>query len=229
MKWNEALQLEGNDLLNVILRRLKDENFGPTVDDRSGESPLAVFVELTKQDADFAFRLECAFRYFLLSKRGIDPNDIILFDAAFSIMMMGENLDNWQDVYQWWVVHQQTLFENERQLARAALGALASMPHGEETLSFWYSLLRDAPDEFMPRVFIGIRRVGFAHAIYALPKVFKRAKEANQNPEALLYGLYQQSPKETIDWLKTALNSYDIIRKFITDEQRAEIEKCYES
>jgi len=231
MSWiDHALTLEGDPLVELFQRRVTDpERDGPTLDDRAGERPEAIFERLAVEHDTFRLRLESAFSRYIdkESEPLLEIKSRAVTRAMFeSIQRLGLGAC-YSPIRAWLDKHQTELqSENNWGIAMSAVGALAtSQPRGLiDTERYWMRLWRTMPITWAPKVFIGLRLTSPAKAVALLPDLIQRAKTHGSNPAPLIEGLWRQPEGkiELLTWIKKHPAASDEVESILADRLSAE-------
>jgi hypothetical protein len=199
-EWLELVRTAaaGPELLDWLAKRLtRPYDEGPLLDDRRGEGPEEVFEQMAAGDEAFRARLDKTIADYFESPAA-NPATPAVVPVLRGLLEMVQRLAltrTFAPIRAWLQQHEAELrAEGGAYLARAALGALAtSQPRGmSDVRDFWLHWWRNGPPPWQPRAFIGLRLHDPRTAAEEIPLLVRRAREQNQDPGALLQGMWNQ-------------------------------------
>jgi hypothetical protein len=199
-EWIERVRsaTAGPELLDWLAKRFtRPYDEGPILDDRRGEGPEEVFEQMAAGDEAFRARLDKTIADYFESPAA-NPADKAIVPVLRGLLEMVQRLAltrAFAPLRAWLQQLEAELrAEGGAYLARAALGALAtSQPRGlSDVRDFWLHWWRNGPPPWQPRAFIGLRLNDPRAAADEIPLLVRRAREQNQDPRALIQGMWNQ-------------------------------------
>jgi hypothetical protein len=184
-----------DDLLNRVRARfLRPYDEGPAIDDRSGEEPEDVLVEIARANTPFRQHLEDALIAYLNSERSRPTRDEAPVLRGMFAIAGRLSLRIFGPLRAWFERHSPLLQRDSdpQQLGWSALGALAmsQAPGLEDGRDFWLRLWKTVPAPWQPRAFIGLRRHDPEAALAQLGLLLSRATAQQPGADALVVGLW---------------------------------------
>jgi hypothetical protein len=198
--WIESVRdaASGPPLLALLHQRMvAPHDEGPPLDDRRGEAPEEVFERLAREDSAFGLRLDDTIAgYFRTPQaRPDDEEEALVVRSLLELVQRVPLTGGFTALRAWLGTFEKELRADPNAiLGRALLGALATAQPVAmtEVRDFWRRWWRDGPPPWQPAAFIGLRRQDPRAAAEELPLLVERAAERNQDPGALLQGMWQQ-------------------------------------
>ncbi len=221
----------GLELMDWIRRRvLYPYQEGPALDSRNGEAPEVIFEELAKQ-VGFLDRLDqTAAAYFRSDESypGSEPEIPVIHTMCGLVERLA--LCNANEPIRLWIENHNGLLRAEQHglLAGSALDALA-MTQNEKNVTFrdswrkfWLDLWRNAPMDWQPSIYIGLRLADPEAAAMEIPELIERTKSVGEEPGMMLHGLWNQPGGRDVllAWLK---NCEPHLRTKVCDALRARL------
>lgn len=194
----------------IRARILHPSSSGPQLDDRTGEAPEDILIELAQNDSSFQTRLERVIADYIGNDDGIPPIDDEAIFARGCLEIVEQlalggvhvSLRSWLDRYFNLLCSSNKMFS----LAHAALRALAAcQPQGLRIFGeYWRELWDRAPDDWLPMIFIGLRRHRPDLAAAKIPELIRRVDTLGYSPAPLLRGLLELAERDFCAWAVTA-------------------------